>query len=835
MKNSINQILSKLKDMQAKPLVAALSVLAYVIIFNLLYQRHGSGMAISAGIPVVFFGWLYGFVPGILAGALTLPANFVMSLLFGIHWWEKVFMAGAGVSGTIACVVLGGVVGRMHDLAVNVEKEVERKTQAEREIQEKQQQLNTLHEQLWQEMEDYEGTIQRLTEKKKEIESLIEISTDPMIIADRQTNIIQANRAFLEMAGCTDEQAAVGRPVKSFMPEKGIYTSRSGETVVIDAAFSDGVEDSFRLLFEEGCVVNRSSYCVNASGKIVPVSVNAAIVDEDRDDAVALFAIIRDITPQRITEREFIEARNTAEEANRSKSAFLANMSHELRTPMNGIIGFTEMLMDTSLDAEQIDYAHTVKRSAEHLLSLINDILDFSKIEAGKIHIEKVDFDIEMLVYDICDAIRPRIGEKRIELLCRIDENLPATVKGDPHRYRQVLLNLMGNAAKFTEEGEIEICVRLEREQDNRLLIHTLVRDSGVGISAENIEQIFNIFQQADGSSTRKFGGTGLGLSICKKIANLMGGEVWAESTPGTGSTFHFSAWFDPAEAKHVKRLIPVSLSGKRVLIVDDNTTNLEILSHIVKASGMKPCTCSTSVQALELLKKSVAEQTPFDICILDIMMPEISGYELARDIRDTCSRHLPLLAFSSSTEGGVKHCMDAGFNGFLPKPINRVKLLKMMERLISSAGSDTRCFEHEETIITQYSMREDAKHSISILLAEDNPVNRKLATKLLSKAGYGVISANNGREAVDLFSDSPEAFDIVFMDIQMPELDGLEATRLLRKKGFNTIPIIALTASTTREDERICLDAGMNDFITKPIKRAVVFDVLRKWVFERV
>ncbi len=833
--SKLKLLYEKIKGYRIKAFLAVLSVFVYILAFDFLYYNVGSGMAITAIIPVVFIGWFYGLLPGIWAGVLTLPANFLMSLVLGITWWNKVFMGWAGIFGTIACIVMGAFVGRMRDMAAEIENEVERKKVAEKEIEQQKDKLSSFHEKLWQEMEDHEETIQTLTEKRKEIESLIEISTDPIIIGDRETKILKANRAFIDMVCCSKEEDAIGRRVSDFMPIKGSYAATSGELVIIDETFSAGIEKSFHQLFEQGCIVNRPSYCIDIKGRIIPVSVNAAVINENQDGAVALFAIIRDITGHRITELEFIKAKNTAEEANRSKSAFLANMSHELRTPMNGIIGFTEMLMDTELDTEQLDYANTVKRSAEHLLSLLNDILDFSKIEAGKIKIEKVDFDIEMLAYDVCDAIRPRIGEKKIELLCRIGENLPANVKGDPHRYRQVLLNLMGNAAKFTEKGEIEVFLNIEKEEDNRLLIHTSVRDTGVGITAENLDKIFNLFQQADGSSTRKFGGTGLGLSICKRIANLMDGEVWAESRQGFGSTFYFSAWFESAETKHLKRFTPVSLAGKKVLIVDDNKKNLEILSHIIKTSGMEVDSCSSSEQVLDILKNAYDAKRFFDICVLDIMMPDISGYELAKRIRKIYGEHIPLLAFSSSTGGGVKHCIEAGFNGFLPKPINRVKLLKMMERLLSRAKAEIGDFEHEEEIVTQYSMREDAKHSTSILLAEDNPVNQKLAIKLLSKAGYRVVLANNGREAVDVFSDSPDLFDIVFMDIQMPELSGLEATQLLRQKGFKEIPIIALTASTTREDEQTCLNAGMNDFITKPIKREAVFDVLRKWVFEKV
>ncbi len=549
--------------------------------------------------------------------------------------------------------------------------------------------------------------------------------------------------------------------------------------------------------------------------------------------ALLLCGVIGNILRKRKKEFELIESKEAAEQANEAKSSFLANMSHEIRTPMNGIIGFTDMMLDTGLTEEQQDYAETIKRSGEALLSLLNDILDFSKIEAGKIEFEDIEFDIEVLAYDVVDLIRPRVEKKNIELLCRIDDNLPARVTGDPHRFRQVLINLMGNATKFTEQGEIELALRVDQEMGNALTVHASVRDTGAGIPSEKVESIFEAFQQADGSTTRQYGGTGLGLAICRQIARLMGGNVWAESSVGSGSTFHFIAELKHAEQAETKRFSPVSLTGKKVLINDDNLTNLEILQHILETAGLQVTAIPDSKKALESFNRARSGGSPYDICIFDITMPDMSGYDIAREIRSIPDA-TPLLAFSSSiVRGSAQKCADAGFDGFLPKPIHRVKLYKMMERLLSSAAAPDK--SHDHTLVTQHSMREESKYSASILLAEDNPVNQKLAENLLTKAGYHVDIAGDGQEALDRYTNRPDAYDIILMDVQMPGMNGLDATRVLREKGFSTVPVVAMTANAMKGDRENCLAAGMNDYIAKPIKREIVFSVLKKWVFEYV
>ncbi len=515
--------------------------------------------------------------------------------------------------------------------------------------------------------------------------------------------------------------------------------------------------------------------------------------------------------------KELELSKHRAEEATDAKSAFLANMSHEIRTPLNAILGMTTLALQTRLSVEQQDYLETVRSSGEALLDIINDILDFSKIEARRLDLDRVEFDLREEVGDGLKVLALRAAEKAIELAAHIAPDVPASVIGDPGRLRQVLLNVVGNAIKFTSEGEVVLDVAVESPGPDRATLRFAVRDTGIGIPADKREQIFQAFTQADSSTTRRYGGTGLGLAIAQRLVELMGGVIRVESEVGRGSTFHFTADFDvPAGAyayRAAERL--KGLEDLRVLVVDDNATNRRILEEMCASWQMRAESRSNVRSALEALRGAAASGAPFQVVVSDCQMPDADGFALARSMRrDEALKDTPIVMLTSVQRSeDIARCRRLAIGTCLTKPVKHSDLLDAIAAIF---GVSTRRGQRDSAA----GPARVARRSLRVLVAEDNAVNRKLVTKLLEKRGHKVTAVENGRDAVAAVGSSTTPFDVALMDVQMPELGGFEATAAIRARegGVGRLPIIALTAHAMQGDRERCLDAGMDGYLSKPI-----------------
>ncbi|MGH9431984.1 MAG: response regulator, partial [Terriglobia bacterium] len=636
--------------------------------------------------------------------------------------------------------------------------------------------------------------------------------------------ILDVNDACARIFGFASREEILSHPVTTMYPSEADREAFLG------------------MMKEQRSVANFESQLRKVDGSPVWVLENASLTERGNGEWVVEGTMI-DITERKKAERDIVKAKEAAEMANRAKSEFLANMSHEIRTPMNGILGMTELALQTRLDGEQREYLSLVKSSADSLLVVINDILDFSKIEAGKLDLDPIEFNLRETLNDTLKTMAVRANAKGLELIGEVRPEVPSTVVGDPIRIRQILLNLLANALKFTEQGEIALVAGIQGRDDSSVLIHFSVRDTGIGIPREKQRLIFEAFSQADSSTTRRYGGTGLGLTISSRLVQMMGGKIWVESEPGQGSTFHFTARFEPGREEPPSDIVPresINFRHLRVLVVDDNTTNRKVLEDTLRQWGAQVQVECSAALAFRTLQKEHDQGNRFDVVLTDANMPDMDGLELAQLIRRDrrAARTRIVLLTSGAPHGDAGRYRNMGISACLTKPVSQVDL---REALLESARAPLQTESNKPAGASPYPQEASGAESalqqqqpgqphgkLRILVAEDNAVNQALASRYLRKLGHEPTVVSNGREAIEAVIKSH--FHLVLMDVQMPEMDGFEATAAIREwegKHGGHLPIVAMTAHAMKGDRQRCLEAGMDEYLTKPVERQTLDEAI--------
>jgi two-component system sensor histidine kinase/response regulator len=678
--------------------------------------------------------------------------------------------------------------------------------------------------------ETVEDQTRRIRIEQLYMRTLLENIPDNVYFKDRDSRFLLVSKTFLEKFGDGRPESILGKTDFDIFTEEHARAAFEGEQRIIKSGEP---------------IINLSEKETKTDGAVSWGLTTKIPVRDTKGEIIGTLGVTKDITHLKEVELELSGARDTALESSRSKSEFLANMSHEIRTPMNGVIGMTGLLLDTELSPIQREFAETIRNSADSLLTIINDILDFSKIEAGKLSFEVLDFDLVETVEGALDMFAERARHKGIELACSLPSDLPRRLRGDPGRLRQVITNLLGNAIKFTEKGEVVVRVARESETDTHAVISVSIKDTGLGISDEVQSRLFQAFTQADNSTTRKFGGTGLGLAISKQLVELMGGKIGVNSEPGKGSTF----WFNVRLEKQTGPVAPApsiftrDLFDLRVLVVDDNATNRQILRHQLFAWKMQKGSAANGYEALDLLRTAVADKKPFDLALLDMQMPEMDGMTLARAIKADPSISSTRLIILTSM--GYMHTQDelkaAGVDAYLIKPVKQSRLFDCLVSVLGKTAAENVLAKDPKNALSVHPFAEKAQmQNVRILLAEDNIVNQRVALAQLKGLGFTADAVANGHEVLSALRQVP--YDLIFMDCQMPEMDGYEASRFIRQaeRASNAnwkvpVRIVAMTANAMTGDREKCIAAGMDDYLSKPVRKADLQAALLKWIAPEV